>query len=249
MKFELDITKQMRSGGESFLLRSQFTITDRALVLFGPSGSGKTLTLQAIAGLLTPDKGRIAVNGDVLFDSDQGVNLPARKRGVGYVFQDYALFPHRTVWENVAFGLKPLFGRVGRKDARRVDELLDLFGLADLARMRPLVLSGGQKQRTALARALATRPRILLLDEPFSALDQPLRLRMRSELSRVLENFDIPMIMVTHDSDEVESFAQAVVVYRKGNVVGVHTAADISKVGGSLSDTIRDEVAQAYASQ
>ncbi|MGE4298477.1 MAG: ABC transporter ATP-binding protein [Desulfovibrionaceae bacterium] len=246
MQFNIDITKRMRSGGEEFLLRSRFASSDTSLVLFGPSGSGKTLTLQAIAGMLTPDAGRIAVNGDVFFDAATGVNVPTRRRGVGYVFQDYALFPHLTLWDNVAFGLKPLFGRVGREQARQVDELLDLFGLANLARHRPAALSGGQKQRTALARALATKPRILLLDEPFSALDQPLRLRMRKEISRVLEHFRIPMIMVTHDSDEVESFAQAVVVYRQGHVVGVHSALDIAASGGNVADTIRGEVALAY---
>ncbi len=247
MELRIDITKQMRSGGgKSFLLRSQFNTADRALVLFGPSGSGKTLTLQAIAGLLTPDKGRIALNGDVFFDSEANINLPTRKRGVGYVFQDYALFPHRTVWENVSFGLKPLFGRVSKENAERVDALLELFGLAELAQQRPTTLSGGQKQRTALARALATKPKILLLDEPFSALDQPLRLRMREELSNILENFDIPMIMVTHDSDEVESFAQSVVVYSHGEVLGLHTAEDITARGERVSETIRKQISRVY---
>ena len=221
MEFEIDIVKKMRSAGEEFILRSQFTATNRTLVLFGPSGSGKTLTLQAIAGLLSPDAGRIAVNGDVLFDATAGVNVPSRRRGIGYVFQDYALFPHRTVQENVAFGLKPLFGQVSRKDARRVHRLLERFGLSKLAKCRPTVLSGGQKQRTAMARALATKPRILLLDEPFSALDQPLRLCMREELSRVLETFDIPMIMVTHDADDIAMVAETVVTYCNGNVVEI----------------------------
>ncbi len=250
MQLSVDITIQLRSGGgDSFFLHSQFTSDDRSLVLFGPSGSGKTLTLQAIAGLLTPDKGRISVNGDVFFDSEADINLPTRRRGVGYVFQDYALFPHRTVWENVCFGLKPLFGRVSKENAERVDALLELFGLSQLKHQRPGTLSGGQKQRTALARALATKPKILLLDEPFSALDQPLRLRMREELSKVLENFEIPMIMVTHDSDEVESFAQAVVVYNYGKVVGVHTTADITAQGQSVSETIRNQIALVYDTQ
>jgi molybdate transport system ATP-binding protein len=246
MQFELNITKRMRSGGDPFLLRSQFSTSDRALVLFGPSGSGKTLTLQAIAGLLTPDEGRIKVNGDVFFDSKAGVNLPTRLRNVGYVFQNYALFPHRTVKENIAFGLKPLFGSLSPQDERRVKELIELFGLNPVADLKPAALSGGQQQRTALARALATSPKILLLDEPFSALDQPLRLRMRTELSRVLENFSIPMIMVTHDSDEVESFAESVAVYRHGEVVGMHSAKDIDRSGRSLTETIRDQVAMAY---
>jgi molybdate transport system ATP-binding protein len=249
MQFELDIVKRMRGAGEEFTLRSRFATTDNALVLFGPSGSGKTLTLQAIAGLLTPDQGRIAVNGDVLYDSRAGINLPTRRRGLGYLFQDYALFPHRTVWDNVAFGLTPLFGRASRRDARRVDELLDLFGLSALARQRPAALSGGQKQRTALARALATRPRMLLLDEPFSALDQPLRLRMRSELAKILEKFNIPMIMVTHDTDEMESFAESVVVYRQGCVVGLHTSADMAQPGTNACRAIHDQMALAYESQ
>lgn len=246
MKFDLDISKSLMSGGNEFRLRSTFSTTDKALVLFGPSGSGKTLTLQAVAGLLTPDEGRITVGGDVLFDSTAGVNLPTRKRGVGYVFQDYALFPHMTVWNNVAFGLRTLVGKLSKQDKQRVDELLYIFGLHRRADLFPAALSGGQKQRTALARALAPNPRILLLDEPFSALDQPLRLRMRKELTNVLETFDIPIVLVTHDADEVEAFAETVVVYNRGRVVGVHSAAEIRARGGSLAETVKKEVAAAY---
>jgi molybdate transport system ATP-binding protein len=249
MKFELDIVKHMRSGKERFLLRSYFSTTDRALVLFGPSGSGKTLTLQAIAGLLTPDEGRIAVNGKVLFDSSSRTNIPTRQRGVGYVFQDYALFPHQTVRENVAFGLKRTFGRIDPAQSHRVEDLLGIFGLDNVKNLRPNALSGGQKQRAALARALAPGPRILLLDEPFSALDQPLRVRMRKELSRILEVFNTPIIMVTHDSDEVESFAESVVVYHNGSVVGFHSASDIADGGRSMAETVRQEVARAYEIQ
>ena len=246
MQFELDITKKLRSGGEEFLLRSRFSTADRALVLFGPSGSGKTLTLQAIAGMLKPDEGYIRINGEVVFDSKRGINVPTRNRRVGYVFQNYALFPHLTVRENIGFGLKPLFGRIGQVDGARVEELIRVFGLAKVAGQKPAALSGGQQQRTALARALATSPKLLLLDEPFSALDQPLRLRMRDELTRSLERFGIPMIMVTHDSDEVESFAETVVVYHNGNVENVHSAADIAASGLSLTETLRRGVAKAY---
>ena len=246
MQFELDITKRLRSGGDEFLLRSRFSTADRALVLFGPSGSGKTLTLQAIAGMLKPDKGYIRINGDVVFDTERGINVPTRNRQVGYVFQNYALFPHLTVRENIGFGLKPLFGRIGRADAARVEELVNVFGLSKVAGQKPAALSGGQQQRTALARALATSPKLLLLDEPFSALDQPLRLRMREELSRSLEQFDIPMIMVTHDSDEVESFAETIVVYHNGSVENVHSAKAIAASGRNLTETLREEVARAY---
>jgi molybdate transport system ATP-binding protein len=219
MRFEIDVVKRLLNQGAAFTLSTHFTCTDRALLLFGPSGSGKTLTLQSIAGLLTPDEGRIVVNGNVLFDAAEGVNVPTHRRSVGYVFQDFALFPHRTVWENVAFGLKPFFGRMCRHDAFRVDELLDCFGLTALARSLPKALSGGQQQRTALARALAPKPRILLLDEPFSALDQPLRQRLREELVRVLDFFDIPMVMVTHDTEDIIMVAETLVTYCDGKVV------------------------------
>jgi molybdate transport system ATP-binding protein len=246
MKIQCDIVKKMGGDDAGFRLRARFRSTGRNLVLFGPSGSGKTLTLQAIAGLLTPDAGRIEFEGQVLFDAAGKVNRPARRRRVGYLFQDYALFPHLTVWENVAFGLKPLFGRVSAQDARRVDELVDLFGLDGVARLRPQHISGGQKQRTALARALAMKPSVLLLDEPFSALDQPLRLRMRRELSRALSRFDLPMIMVTHDVEEVAAFADTVVIYNRGSVAAVHQTADLARSDGLLADTLHREVARAY---
>ncbi|WP_394699686.1 ABC transporter ATP-binding protein [uncultured Pseudodesulfovibrio sp.] len=219
---------------------------DRAVVLFGPSGSGKTLTLRSIAGMLTPDQGYIKVNGDVVFDSSANVNVPTRRRKVGYVFQDYALFPHLTVIENISFGLKPLIGRLMPKDVHRVEELIDVFGLGKVAGQKPISLSGGQQQRTALARALAPSPKLLLLDEPFSALDQPLRIRMRNELAKVLEKFGIPTIMVTHDADDVESFAETIVVYCNGNVANVLSVNDIAESGQGLTETLQGQVAQAY---
>nr|WP_319542743.1 ATP-binding cassette domain-containing protein [uncultured Pseudodesulfovibrio sp.] len=246
MQFELDITKRLCSGGDEFLLRSQFSTMDRAVVLFGPSGSGKTLTLRSIAGMLTPDQGYIKVNGDVVFDSSANVNVPTRRRKVGYVFQDYALFPHLTVIENISFGLKPLIGRLMPKDVHRVEELIDVFGLGKVAGQKPISLSGGQQQRTALARALAPSPKLLLLDEPFSALDQPLRIRMRNELAKVLEKFGIPTIMVTHDADDVESFAETIVVYCNGNVANVLSVNDIAESGQGLTETLQGQVAQAY---
>ncbi len=247
MKFELDIAKRMRSGRQEFLLQARFSCSQRCVVLFGPSGSGKTLTLQAMAGLLTPDTGRIRINGETFFDAETGVSLPTRRRRVGYVFQDYALFPHLTVRKNVAFGLKPLLGRLSREQEQRVDELIELFGLRGVAGLRPSAISGGQRQRTALARALAIQPRMLLLDEPFSALDQPLRLRMRKELARVLERFDIPMVMVTHDPEEAECFAEAVVVYRQGRVVAVHESGHIPHAATGPAEVLRLEATLAYA--
>ena len=246
MQFELDITKRLRSGGDEFLLRSRFSTTDQTLVLFGPSGSGKTLTLQAIAGMLDPDEGYIRINGTPLFDNKSGINIPARDRKIGYVFQDYALFPHLTVRENIGFGLKPLFGKLNKAGDKRVAELVDAFGLSGVSEQKPGALSGGQQQRTALARALATSPDLLLLDEPFSALDQPLRAKMRRELSRTRQRFNIPMIMVTHDSDDVEAFAESVIVYRNGSVADIHSAREIAKSGASLAETLHEQVAQAY---
>ncbi len=216
---EMEAVKRLESGGRRFTLDSRFVCEDDCVVLFGPSGSGKSLTLQALAGLLRPDAGRVVVNGRVLFDSARGVDLPARRREVGYVFQDFALFPHLTLAQNVAFGLKrSFFGLLGRAERRLVEETLDLFGLLPLKDMPPRRLSGGQKQRAALARALVRRPKLLLLDEPFSALDQPLRARMRQELAAVRARFALPMLLVSHDLADAEAFADALAVYDQGAV-------------------------------
>src|SRR5206468_7122521 len=138
------------------------------IVLFGPSGAGKSLTLQCLAGVAAPDRGRIVLNGEPLLDSNKGISLPPQRRRVGYVPQNYALFPHLTAAENIAFGLR----RWPKEPAKaEVAHLMDMLGLKGLERHRPWELSGGQQQRVALARALATRPRLLLLDEPLSALD------------------------------------------------------------------------------
>jgi molybdate transport system ATP-binding protein len=216
-----DFSVRVCGCGAEFELHSRFQTNSRRIALFGPSGSGKSLTLMALAGLLTPGSGNIEVRGRTFFQSKSGVNIPARKRKVGLLFQDYALFPNLSVRDNVAFGLKPAFGPMKRAYHARVDELLELCGLAKLARLRPHQISGGQRQRTALARALAPDPDLLLLDEPFTALDQPLRERMRAELSTILERFDMPMVMVSHDLDDVDHFAQTLVAFGCGRVLEV----------------------------
>jgi len=216
-----DIDARVCSPGSEFRLKARFDAGCNRIALFGPSGSGKSLTLLALAGLLKPRCGRIEVRGRTFFDSASGTNVPARRRNIGMLFQDYALFPHLSVRDNVAFGLKPLFGSLKPEHSRRVDELLELCGLAGLARQRPAQISGGQRQRTALARALATGPDLLLLDEPFTALDQPLREKMRAELYAILERFDMPMVMVSHDLDDVEHFAQTLVAFGHGRVLDV----------------------------
>ncbi len=222
MILKVDIDARVGDGG-GFALHAAFSAAASSVVLFGPSGSGKTLTLMALAGLLTPVRGRIEVEGRVLYDSATGVNLPARQRGVGLVFQDYALFPHLTLFDNVAFGLRQgtlgaLVGRLSPEATARVVELLAICGLNGLEKRRPHELSGGQRQRAALARALAPRPKLLLLDEPFAALDQPLRARMRAEVARIREAVGVPMVMVTHDPQDVEAFAQTLVAFGHGRV-------------------------------
>src|SRR5262249_55705042 len=185
-------------------------------VLFGPSGAGKTLTLQCLAGLITPNEGRIVVDGRVLFDSASGVNVPAQARRVGYVFQGYALFPHLTVAQNVGFGLRDL------PPARRAEKtaaVIEQFGLGGLDRRYPRALSGGQRQRVALARALAIDPALLLLDEPLSALDAPLRRALRDELRTLLGTVRTAAVLVTHDFTEAYRLGDRIVVYHAGPVV------------------------------
>ena len=187
------------------------------LALHGPSGSGKTLTLQAIAGLFTPNKGHVRVNGRLLLDRATGVHVPARRRNLGYLFQDYALFPHLTVRQNIAFSLHRGWSAAARRARRvRVDEMLECFEIADLADRRPGLISGGQRQRVALARALAGRPDMLLLDEPFSALDPELRDRVRVQCREWLDRFAIPAILITHDAMDVTALAHSVIRYQKG---------------------------------
>ena len=221
MLLRCDITTRFTGDAGGFELDASFQASSTSIVLFGPSGSGKTLTLMTLAGLLTPRAGHISVRGVTFYDSRAGVNVPARKRNVGVVFQDYALFPHLTVRENVAFGLKRPFRPLNTEQRRKVEELLELFGIAALTGQRPYQLSGGQRQRTALARALAPNPRLLLLDEPFTALDQPLRAKMREELAQIQKRFDVPMVMVTHDLADVEIFAQSLVAFGHGRVLEV----------------------------
>ncbi len=185
-------------------------------VLFGPSGAGKTLTLQCLAGLITPRAGRIVVDGRVLFDAAAGVNVPPQARRVGYVFQGYALFPHLTVAQNVGFGLRD---RPAAERARRTADVLERLGLAEHAARRPHELSGGQRQRVALGRALAIDPPLLLLDEPLSALDAPLRRALRDELRAILSEWRTAAVLVTHDFTEAYRLGDRIVVYDAGRVV------------------------------
>ncbi len=219
MRFDVDIAKTVVAQGRRFDLAVRFRVDAERLALFGPSGAGKSLTLQMLAGLIRPDRGRIAIDDEVWLDRSCDVDVPARSRGVGYVFQDYALFPHRTVQENVSASLSRWYPRpLPPADRRDIDALLDAFQLTEIRNSYPVQLSGGQRQRTALARAVAAHPRLLLLDEPFSALDSGLRLRLRADLLSVQRRFGIPMILITHDADDLVHCADSVVVLHNGRV-------------------------------
>lgn len=185
-----------------------FSIT----ALFGPSGSGKTTVLRCLAGLERPDQGSIRFGEEVWFDSQRQIHRNPQQRGVGYLAQDLALFPHLTVADNIGYGL-PSRGR-----AAKVAEIVDLFALRGLERRYPRQLSGGQQQRVALARTLVRRPRLLLLDEPLAALDAPLREQLRQELRRWLAGFGIPVVLVTHDRTEALALADQVVVMDQGRI-------------------------------
>jgi len=219
MLIRVEVKKQVTAQGRRFSLDVDFASESERLVLFGPSGSGKTLTLKAIAGLLRPDAGRIIIGGSVLFDLKQDIDIPARHRNIGFVPQDYALFPHLSVVDNLGFGLPKRWPwGLDKEDRRRVAEFLEIFELTNLSASLPRDLSGGQRQRVALARALIRDPKLLLLDEPLSALDAPLRAKMRRELLKIQERFAIPMLLITHDPEDVAALAQTVVVYEHGRV-------------------------------
>jgi molybdate transport system ATP-binding protein len=209
----LDLVLQHRLG--DFSLDVALLAETGPLVIIGPSGAGKTVVLRSIAGIVRPERGRIAVGERTLFDSDAHVNVPPQERRVGYVPQEYALFPHLSVSANIGYGLRgPSFER-----HRRVEEALDLVGLGDQRRLRPGSLSGGQRQRVALARALAVRPDVLLLDEPFSALDAPTREALLGDVRRLIAATDTPSIIVTHDRNEALQLANSVAVLMDGRVL------------------------------
>ena len=209
----VDIRKRLGD----FELRPSFEAGNELVVLFGPSGCGKSLTLQAVAGLLRPDAGRIDLPGAITaFDAESHVDLPPQARSVGYVVQELALFPHMSARQNIEFGIAS-WPRA-RRDAR-VGELMTLFGLSELADRRPRQMSGGQQQRVALARALASEPSLLLLDEPFSALEAPLRSMLRREVAALRRRLDLTALFVTHDLGEAYALADRIVVYDAGAVL------------------------------
>jgi molybdate transport system ATP-binding protein len=213
-QLRLKVNIEKRLAG--FNLSVQIDVGAEILVLFGPSGAGKTQTLNAIAGLMTPDAGEITLDGTVFFRSQGSgplINLPARKRHVGYVFQQYALFPHLSALENVSYALwrQP-------RARERAEALLDRMRLAKLANRYPHELSGGQQQRVAIARALAMEPRVLLLDEPFSALDSEIRTQLHQDLLRLQAEAELIVIYVTHNLEDAFTVGHRLAVVRNGRI-------------------------------
>ena len=208
----------------SFHLKVAFSAPAGITALFGPSGSGKTLTLRCVAGLLRPDRGRVALGDRVLFDSSTHVDLATRERRIGYVFQHYALFPHLSAAANIGYGLHEA---TATDRADRVKELLEMVGLSPLAERHPHELSGGQQQRVALARALAPRPDLILLDEPFAAIDSFVRDHLREQLRAIHTRTRVPMVLVTHDIADVRRLADTVVLYGHGAILAVGETNDV----------------------
>ena len=215
-KPEPDIPVPREGSSQQFQLDVEFEVPPGFAILFGASGSGKTTTLKSISGIVRPDAGRISINKQLLFDSEQGVNLPIRKRGVGYVFQDLALFPHLTALANVEFGMSNL-PRIDRR--RRADAMMEALQIPHIAGRKPREISGGEAQRVALARALSCEPRILLLDEPLSAIDEGTKLSIISDLKRINREMHLPILYVTHNRDEAISLGDRVIVFEQGLVV------------------------------
>jgi len=204
MEIAVDFEKDFPPDDGGFRLRMRFRSRSLRIVMHGPSGAGKSLLLKAIAGLIAPDRGRIALGGRTFFDSAARIDLRPQERRIAYVFQDYALFPHLNVRQNIGFGLRRgLWNPSRRGQDERVGQWLRDFGLEGVAGQYPAQLSGGQRQRTALARALIAQPDALLLDEPFAAFDPALRERLRGELMELQQRLTVPLLLITHDPEDV----------------------------------------------
>jgi len=213
------VNKKLHTSTAFFDLRVEFNAQEGTFnVIAGESGSGKTTLLRVLSGLLTPDSGRIVINNEVWFDSEQKINLPVQKRKIGFLFQDYALFPNMTVKENIKYAAR---------GEERVHAVIETVGLQELQNRFPVGLSGGQKQRVALARSLARDPAILLLDEPFSALDDRLRNELQDLLLTIFNQFKTTVFMVSHDKAEIIKLASRVILLDNGHVVQDGTPLDV----------------------
>ncbi len=208
---EANLTKKLWH----FTLNVQLKADNQILILLGPSGSGKTTILHLLAGLFKPDKGLIKINDRVLYSSGEKINNPPQSRNIGYLFQNYALFPHMTVRQNVFYGLKC---KKCKRDGSTLDpvELLNSFGVGHLIDRYPNQLSGGEQQRVALARALIVQPQLLLLDEPFSALDRNTKISLRQELKKLHRQWRIPFVLVSHDEEDAQFLGDVIVTLENG---------------------------------
>lgn len=209
--FKVDIYKKL----QHFNIDISFTVDKEVLVIKGPSGSGKTTILDCIAGIKQPDKGSIVINDRVIYSSEDKINVPIKDRNIGYVFQDYALFPHMTVKNNILFGIKSK----GLKDLRFAEYLMKALRIEHLENSYPSRISGGEKQRAALARALSTSPELLLLDEPFSALDYDTKLSVYQEFKEFRKSLDIDIILITHDDEEANLLGDRIINIKNGVLV------------------------------
>ena len=227
MALTVDIEKRFKD----FSLRAAFEAGDETLALLGASGCGKSMTLRCIAGVERPDRGRIVLDGETLFDSEKHIDLSPQDRQVGMMFQHYALFPQMTVLKNVLCGARR--GMKGREREEAARAALDAFGISDLADRLPSQLSGGQQQRVALARMMVGKPRILMLDEPFSALDSHLRFRMEQEVRGVIRRFGKTVLLVSHDRDEVYRIADKVALMKVGKIERIGTRKEVFSDPGS----------------
>lgn len=222
----VSISKHLHGANGDFQLGASLNIAEGEFVaLFGSSGVGKTTLLRCLAGLELPEQGNIVVSGETWLDTATRINLPPQLRRVGYMFQDYALFPNMTVRGNLEFALR------NGTDPKRVNELLKLMALGELQHRKPDSLSGGQKQRVALARALASEPRLLLLDEPFSALDAEMRSRLHDEILRLQKHFGITTVIVSHDVSEVCKLTSRVMLMEAGRIVQQGNPIDVFSEG------------------
>ena len=212
MALEVDIEKRIGS----FRLRAAFTCNKELMGILGASGSGKSMTLKCISGIEKPDRGRIVLDGRELFDSEKKINLPPQQRRVGYLFQHYALFPGMTVRQNILCGLHAVKDRQKREE--KANRMMEMLQIREIAGLRPDALSGGQAQRTALGRILVNEPELLMLDEPFSALDTYLRLKLQAELKDLLSGYNRGILLVTHDRDEAYRMCDRLGVMEAGRM-------------------------------
>src|SRR4030066_740883 len=211
----MNLKMNLKKSFDGFSLDVNLSVQEDLLVLFGPSGAGKSLILKMVSGIVVPDEGVVEIGDERVFDSENHFALPVRNRRIGYLFQDYALFPHMTVSGNIAYGINQLERSLVQK---KVEELIEVMRLSGLEKRFPHELSGGQKQRCALARTLAIEPRVLLLDEPFSALDFQVREKLRADLLRIHTLYPITTILVTHDLEEAFMLGKEIAVINNGHI-------------------------------